>query len=709
MRLTVVALALALAFACAACATPQAVASAPGAPAPAAPPSFSAPALAPQLVDALVKQHGEAARARAALGVKQVVDRWQKTDGDAAALTRLVEDQFVADPAQQEALLARFETAFEQVDGHLLEAGRALRWWAELDTGPELPVDGLFAALDAGAHLTEDLFASKLAFVALLNFPLPSVADMDAGAATWTRRQWAAARLTRRFATRPSGEAELAIARAGAEAEAFIAGWNLWMHHVLAPDGSRPFPKGMRLIAHWNLRDQIKAEYAAPDGLPRQRLLETAMERIVSQTVPAAVVDDPRVDWNPATNAVTLAPAAEVEELPKTGSARLAAPPKASPEPEPDLRYERLLACFHAAELEDQGSPSAPTLVARRFELDMEMSEARVRGLLESLLQSPLVPRVAALIEKRLGRKLEPHDLYYAGFLQRSAYPEDKLDALTQKRYPDAAAYKKDMPRLFTALGFSAEKAKYLDEHILVDPARGAGHALQAARRGDFPRLRTRIDPGGMKYKGYNIAVHEMGHNAEQTFSLYEVDSTLLAGVPNTAFTEALAFTFQNRDMELLGLTKPDAGSEQLRTLSDFWAAWEIAGAALVDLGVWEWMYAHPKATPAELRAATVQLATGLWDRSYAPVLGGKGSTLLGVYSHLISSFLYLPNYPVGHFIAFQLEEKLRGPAFGAEFERVAKFGRETPDAWMRNATGAPVSAEPLLRAAEAALAAQQK
>ena len=32
-----------------------------------------------------------------------------------------------------------------------------------------------------------------------------------------------------------------------------------------------------------------------------------------------------------------------------------------------------------------------------------------------------------------------------------------------------------------------------------------------------------------------------MGHNVEQTISLNEIDYTLLAGVPNTAFTEAMA------------------------------------------------------------------------------------------------------------------------------------------------------------------------
>src|SRR5207237_6717529 len=325
-----------------------------------------------------------------------------------------------------------------------------------------------------------------------------------------------------------------------------------------------------------------------------------------------------------------------------------------------------------------------------------------------SIVDSPLVPRVAALIRARLGRPLEPHDLWYSGFLPRAKSPEAELSRTTRAKYPTAAAYKKDIPRLLEGLGFSPEKARFFDSHIVVDPSRGAGHALQSARRGDDPHLRTRVNPDGMDYKGYNIAVHEMGHNVEQICSLYEVDHTLLSGVPNNAFTEALAFTFQSRDLELLGLARPDAASERLRVLNDFWATWEISGVALVDMAVWRWMYAHPDATASELREATMGIARDLWDRAYAPVLGGKGSLLLAVYSHMVSEFLYLPDYPIGHLIAFQLEEKLRGSAFGAEFERAASFGRVTPDLWMQHATGAPVSAAPLLRATEAALAADR-
>jgi oligoendopeptidase F len=208
-----------------------------------------------------------------------------------------------------------------------------------------------------------------------------------------------------------------------------------------------------------------------------------------------------------------------------------------------------------------------------------------------------------------------------------------------------------------------------------------------------------------MNYKGYNIAIHEMGHNVEQVFSLYNVDHTLLAGVPNTAFTEALAFVFQARDLELLGLAKPDAESERLRVLNDFWMTYEICGPALVDMAVWHWMYDHPQATAAQLREATVAISRDIWNRYYAPVFGRRDVVLLGVYSHMVNLMMYLPDYPLGHLIAFQIEGQIKkGKSLGEEFERMTSFGSVAPDLWMEHAAGQPVSAQPLLRATEAAL-----
>jgi hypothetical protein len=645
----------------------------------------------------LIARHGEAQRARIERGVDQVALTWREEDGDLAAFAR---EHFIADEKQLEASLARLETAFEQLDGHLNEISRELRRPTDLDLGPLLPVDPLLAAFDPGAHATEDLFRAKVGFVALLNFPLTTLAERMEQGPRYTRRQWAEARLTGRFNRRVPGEVRQAVARAGATADLYISEYNIWLHHLLDEQGRRLFPQGKGLISHWNLRDELKSRYADPEGLAKQRMIVKVMERIVTQTIPAAVIDNPRVDWNPYTNEVKAAPAQEVEaDAPQR-------PVVLDGKREEDVRYERLLAQFHAARREDPYVPVAPTAIARTFELTRELPEERVKALLEQVLSSPLVPRVAKEIESRLGRKLEPQDLWYAGFRGNAKLSEDELSKLTRQRYPTAEAFAKDMPRILQGLGFSKEKATFLAERIRVDPSRGAGHAMPALRRGDFPRLRTRVGAQGMDYKGYNIAVHELGHNVEQVFSLYNVDHTLLAGVPNNAFTEALAFVFQARDLELLGQAKPDAASERERVLNDFWQTWEIAGVALVDVAVWHWMYEHPEATPAQLREAVVRISQETWDRYYAPVLGGQGTPLLGIYSHMISYPLYLADYPLGHLIAFQIEEHLhKASNLGAEFERMASQGALAPDVWMTNATGAPVSAEPLLRATEAALA----
>ncbi|HEV8660452.1 MAG TPA: hypothetical protein VGS96_17745, partial [Thermoanaerobaculia bacterium] len=200
--------------------------------------------------------------------------------------------------------------------------------------------------------------------------------------------------------------------------------------------------------------------------------------------------------------------------------------------------------------------------------------------------------------------------------------------------------------------------------------------------------------------------VHEMGHNVEQVFSLKHIDYFTLSGVPNTAFTEALAFVFQHKDLELLGLAKPTAESRAMQALDEFWGTYEIGGVALVDMAMWHWMYEHPNATPAELKSAVVQTSKDVWNRYFASIFNKRDVVLLGVYAHMVNNFMYLPDYPIGHLIAHQIEQQIeKAGAIGPEFERMAKFGSVTPDLWMINATGAPVGPKALLDSAERALA----
>jgi oligoendopeptidase F len=125
---------------------------------------------------------------------------------------------------------------------------------------------------------------------------------------------------------------------------------------------------------------------------------------------------------------------------------------------------------------------------------------------------------------------------------------------------------------------------------------------------------------------------------------------------------------------------------------------------ALVDMNVWRWLYQNKNAGPAELRQAVLQIAKGIWDKYYAPLFGVKGSTLLAIYSHMINYGLYLPDYPLGHIIAFQVEEYFKEHDLAVEMERMCVQGSITPKEWMRLAVGADISPQPLIRAAARAL-----
>jgi hypothetical protein len=319
------------------------------------------------------------------------------------------------------------------------------------------------------------------------------------------------------------------------------------------------------------------------------------------------------------------------------------------------------------------------------------------------------VKQVAAFIKARLGRDLEPFDLWYDGFKSRGSIPEEQLTAITSKKYPNTAAVEADLPNILIKLGWKPEKARQITSLVAVDASRGAGHAWGSAMRGDKAHLRTRIGENGMDYKGYNIAVHEFGHNTEQTITMNDVDYYMLNGVPNTAFTEAIAFLFQKRDLELLGLKNPNPDDNYYLALDNFWSAYEIMGVSLVDIRVWEWLYAHPDATPAQLKNAVIDIAKQVWNSYYAGILGGKDETLLAIYSHMIDYPLYLPNYPMGHLIAFQIEQQIRGKNFADEVTRMLMQGRIIPQLWMQHAVGDKISVNALLKATDEALIALQK
>jgi len=639
---------------------------------------------AAETIEKLVKKYpSEAERIRA--GVRRTAALWNvKKDGTQKEFAQFCLENFFVGK-QLELLFSRFEDKLEAASGHFTALMLKLRHEMDENTGDLHPADRLFAAYSPASHFTEDLFLGKLAFMILLNFPVKTLETCLNEGARWSRGEWAKTRLAQRFSHRVPAEVNQAVAKAESEADGYIYSYNICMDKIVDPGGNPLFPKNLKLISHWGLRDYLKGLYAPAEGnFTRQKAIQTIMERIITQEIPKKVINSARFSYDPLENTVEGARA----------------------EREPDTRYERFLEVFRAHLKEDKYYPLEPTHMDRRFKLAREIPEPEAEAMFEELLEAEEGGRCAGFIKSKLARTLEPFDIWYCGFKARVEISQEELDKLVRKRWPDLDAFQSAIPEILGKLGFSKETARFVAERVEVDPARGAGHAWGPQMRTEKAHLRTRVPKSGMDYQGFNTAMHELGHCTEEVFSLYKIDHTLLEGVPNTAFTEGFAFVFQDRDLEVLGLTRPGGADLHLKALDTFWAAREIAGVALVDMNVWRWLYKNKEAEPADLRRAVIETAASVWDKYYAPLFGVKGSPILAVYSHMINNALYLPDYPLGHIIAFQIEEYFKTHNLAEDMERMCVQGSITPKEWMRRAVGESISPKPLITAAAKALRA---
>ena len=613
--------------------------------------------------------------ARMERGVKQTAALWRAEDGSAEEFKAFVESHYARTAEERDALFFSLSRIMERLNESAdMLTVELLKPTQLTNSGEPTEIDWIMSGYDARAHLMDDLFSNKVAFITTLNFPFYTLEEKNTLGATWTQREWAEARLGDVFTSRVPADVQANLAQAFANAENYIADYNICMDQLRTEDGRQLFPDGMKLLSHWNLRDELKVDYSSQE---KQEMIYQVMQRIVRQDIPQAVINNPDAIWYPYSNRVE----------------------NASSSPEPDTRYQKILDVFHAMQRMDAYCPNMPTAIIRNFEGDIEIPAAEVDSLFRELLSSEQVKLVAAEIQSRLGRDLRPYDIWYDGFKARSTMDEDKLSELTRKRYPDPITYERKIASMLTTLGFQKENAEDIARHIVVEPARGSGHAWPCVGRNEPARLRTRIAPEGMDYKGYNIAVHEMGHNVEEVISLYRMDYYMLRGIPNTGFTETSAFLFQARDLQLLGFGRQQMDREAI--LDQFWGMYEIMGVSLVDMQMWKWLYEHPEASATQLREAVLTIAADVWNQYYEPVLGEKDCILLAIYSHMVNSPMYLPNYPIGHIVQFQLEEALADKTqsqWAQLYEQWYRLGRLTPNHWMRQAVNGELSVLPILR-----------
>ena len=629
-----------------------------------------------ETVESLKSQYPDYPPDMISRGVRHAGSLWWAKDGDENEFKSFCLDNFVGDDDSRSETFEKLDKYFEALLGHFNWMTLKLQIPVHLKFGEMLPVDEMFAGFNPSAHLLDDLYENKIAFIVALNFPFYSLKEKEDMGKNWCRHEWAYARMGDMFTARIPAAVLQNCFKIESESDIYISQYNIHAGKLIDQEGAKLFPDDMILLSHWNLRDEIKANY--PEGINKQKLIYRVMRHIIEQTIPQQVIDNPDFEWAPYSNVISQ----NEVQIDFT--------------PESDIRYQKILDNFHALQEMDNYSP-LNTFIRRKFESEMEIAQPEVEELFIKYLSSDLLKKVGELISLRLGRSLEPFDIWYDGFKSRSSINEEILSEKTRKLYPDAEALEKDLPNILINLGYGKERANYLSSKIAVDPARGSGHAWGAALQGMKSHLRTRIPDSGMDYKGYNIAIHEFGHNVEQTISQYDVDYYVMREVPNTAFTEALAFVFQKRDLQLLGFKETNPQAESFKMLDLIWQTYEIMGVSLLDMRVWKWLYENPNANKTQLKEAVVSLAKEIWNDYYAPVFGITDEPVLAVYSHMISNPLYLSAYAFGNIIEFQIEQYLKTNNFAETVDRIYKLGRLTPDLWMQQAVGGGIDIEPML------------
>lgn len=639
------------------------------------------------IVTSLVDHFDEVQRFRIERGVSGVAHLWTEADGDSRRFESFCRDNFIPSGDRLNQMFDKLDEYFETLDGHFNSMSQDLQMNIHLDRGKLTEIDNIFGSFDVASHLDDDLFKNKIAFQVLLNFPRLTLEEKNQQGADWSHREWGEARLGDKFLARVPAGLQQELSDSITAGETYIANYNIHLGNLIGKKKEASlFPGDLVLISHWGLRDELKSHYAGDDGLQKQEIIHEVMKRIIAQEIPTEAINNPDTKWNPFDNVIVQ----NGQEIPGHN--------------EPNDRYQHILNIFHSMQKLDTYYPEYPTYLRRKFDLDREIAEGEIVNLFSDLLSSSQLSRVGSLIEKRLGRKLKPFDIWYDGFKARSTISGDELDKMATDKYPKLEDFAHGIEKILCDLDFPAERAKFIAPKIAVDPARGAGHAWGAQMRQAVSRLRTRVPKSGMDYKGFNIAAHELGHCVEQTISLQNLPYHLNEGVPTSGFSEAFAFIFQDRDLDMLGVSNNDNQADSMKTLDIFWGTAEIMAVSLVDIKIWNWLYNNPKASAEELKGAVISAANEIWNRFFANIFGSQDETILGIYSHMIAYPLYLAEYPLGHLIQFQIEKHIAGKKLGEEMERICSAGNILPQMWMQKAVGENISIKPMLSAVDDAL-----
>jgi hypothetical protein len=239
-------------------------------------------------------------------GLKHAASLWRAEDGSSQDFLEFVKANYISDPARRSAVFRKISDYFESIGGNFNEITIDLKKVLDEAAGEIDEIDRMFGNYSVGAHLSDDFYANKIAFVIALNFPYYTLEEKEKLGPSWSREEWAMARLGDYFVSRVPAELNQDLSTAMGNADMYIAEYNICMGKLRTEDGRQIFPDNMVLLSHWNLRDEIKANYADKEkGPEKQDMIYKVMEHIINQDIPEVVINNPEVEWAPFSNRVS--------------------------------------------------------------------------------------------------------------------------------------------------------------------------------------------------------------------------------------------------------------------------------------------------------------------------------------------------------------------------------------------------------------------
>jgi len=213
------------------------------------------------IIKSLKEKYGDQSAFRIEKGVQQAAAFWTDNDGTSDEFKSFCNENFISTEQELDLVFSRISAALESLNGCYNKISVDLKIPLHLDMGELHAVDEILGSYSPSAHLNDDMFNNKIAFIVLLNFPFYSLEEKTSQGMNWTRKQWAYVRMGDLFTSRVPAEMNQKIATTLTEADTYISEYNIYMGNLQDNKGTRPFPPDLRLITHWGIRDELKSQY----------------------------------------------------------------------------------------------------------------------------------------------------------------------------------------------------------------------------------------------------------------------------------------------------------------------------------------------------------------------------------------------------------------------------------------------------------------